>query len=149
MRMCGEAAGARVECMENRSAARVVGVVLISLAIATSVVLGTVGWFAVGFGMMTDCTNNYSCTETGCSPCTTTERWINLGGVAQLLLAVVGVVVLVTGLRARLRTALVVAGAALLATSVLTVVGTTWRAQESYCRPGTPGYATSYCATGD
>jgi len=149
MRMRGDLVKVRVESMENRSAVRVVGVVVVSVAIATSLVLGTVGWFAVGFGMMTDCTNNYSCTETGCSPCSATERWINLGGAAQLLLAVVGGVVLVAGLRARLRTALVVGGAALLATSVLTVVGTTWRAQESYCRPGTPGYATSYCAVGD
>jgi hypothetical protein len=37
--------------------------------------------------------------------------------------------------------------AAVLAVSVLTIVGTTWRAQASYCQPGTSGYSTSYCST--
>ncbi len=39
-----------------------------------------------------------------------------------------------------------VGGVALLAVSVLAFAGTTWRAQESYCRPGTSGYSRSYFA---
>ncbi len=124
----------------------VAGVVLVSAAIGTALILGTLGWFAVGFGMMTDCTNDYSCTETGCTPCATTGRWINAGGVAQLVLAGVGVVALVLRLRAKQCAHLVVDAAALLALSVLTIIGTTWQAQESYCQPGTPGYSSSYCS---
>jgi hypothetical protein len=127
----------------------VAGVALVSVAIGTCLMLGTFGWFALGFGMMTDCTNNYGCTETGCTPCATTGRWINAGGLAQLVLAGIGVVVVVLGLRANQRAFLVVVGAALLAMSTLTIVGTTWRAQESYCQPGTPGYISSYCSTDD
>jgi hypothetical protein len=125
------------------------GVVLVSVAICIALLLGTLGWFMVGFGMMTDCTNNYSCTMTGCPPCATTEHWLNAGGIAQFVLAGTGVVVLVLSLRVKQRPNLAVSGAVLLVMSVLTMVSTTWRAQESYCQPGTPGYATSYCSVGD
>lgn len=126
----------------------VVGIVSVSIAIAIGacLLLGTVGWFAVGFGIMTDCTNNYSCSQTGCTPCATTGRWINTGGIAQFVLAGIGVALLVRGLAAKPRAHLAVGAVALLAMSVLTMVGTTWRAQESYCQPGTPGYARSYCS---
>jgi hypothetical protein len=110
-----------------------------------SLILGTLGWFVVGFGMMTDCTNDYSCTVAGCSPCATTERWINGGGLAQLLLTGAGVGVLLLGKRPERRAFLAFGAAALLALSLLTFVGTTWRALESYCQPGTLGYASSYC----
>ena len=123
-----------------------IGVALVSVAIGTCLLLGTFGWFAVGFGMMTDCTNNYSCTETGCGPCDTTARWINAGGLIQLGLAVAGVVLLVIGLRSSQRACLALGGIALLACSAVTAVGTTWRAGESFCQPGTQGYAASYCS---
>lgn len=124
------------------------GAVLLSLAIAGCFLLGTLGWFMIGFGMMTDCTNNYSCTTSGCSPCGTAERWINAGGVAQWLLAGVAGVLLFRGVRDRRALRLVVSGAAVLALSVAVVVGTTWRASQSYCQPGTTGYDASYCSTG-
>lgn len=111
----------------------------------SGLLLGTLGWFAVGFGIMTDCTNNYHCTETSCGPCVTTERWINAGGITQWVLAGIGVAASVRGLRAKRRAHLAVGAAALVAMSVLTIVAMTWRAQESYCQPGTPGYLTSYC----
>ena len=101
----------------------------------------------VGFGLMTDCTNSYGCTETGCTPCADTENWVNAGGIAQLVLAGMGVVVLV--LKIKRRPNLAITGAVLLATSVLTMVGTTWRAQESYCQPDAPGYISSDCSIGD
>ena len=122
------------------------GTVVLSTAIGTGLLLGTFGWFAVGLGLMTDCTNNYSCSPAGCPPCASAGRWVNAGGLAQLTLAGTGIAVLVRGLRTGQRTRLAVRGAALLATSLLTVVGTTWLAQESYCRPGTAAYAGSYCS---
>ena len=119
----------------------VASVALVVIAIATCLFLGTVGWLAVGFSVMTDCTNNYSCSTTSCAPCATSGRWINVGAVVQLALAAVGVVVLLRRVRRRLA----IIGAGLLALSVLTVVGTTLLAQESYCRPGAPGFQDSYC----
>jgi multisubunit Na+/H+ antiporter MnhB subunit len=124
--------------------ALVAGIVLVSLGVALCLLLGTLGWFAVGFGTMTGCTNDYSCTETGCPPCRTTGTWINLGGVVQLLLATAGIVLLVLATRIRPHL-LAAAGLALLVLSVLAFVGTTWAAQHWYCRPGTPGYEQSYC----
>lgn len=125
------------------------GTVLTLVATATCLFLGTFGWFAIGFGTMTDCTNNYDCTDTGCPPCATTERWITFGGLSQLALAGIGVVVLLLGHRAKRGAYLFVGGAAVLGMSVLTVVSTTLLASESYCQPGTPGYTSSYCSTDD
>lgn len=125
----------------------VLGTVLLSLAIGVCLLLGTLGWFAIGFGMMTDCTNNYSCTETGCPPCATTERWINAGGITQWILAGAGLGLAIWGIvRTKDGSRLAVGALVLLVASTATVVGTTWRASESYCQPGTPGYAASYCS---
>ncbi len=123
----------------------VLGIVLVSVAIATSLFLGTLAWFAVGFGTMTACTNDYSCSSTGCAPCATTGRWINAGGITQWVLAGAGVVAL-SRRRTRERPGtLAITGVALVTLSVLTFVGSTWAAQESYCRTGTAGYDRSYC----
>lgn len=121
-------------------------VVLVSVAIATSLTLGTLGWFAVGLSTMTACTNDYSCSTTGCEPCAATGRWINAGGLVQWMLAGAGGAALS---RRRLRErpgTLAITGMALLTFSVLVVVGSTWAAQASYCRPGTSGYDGSYCS---
>lgn len=124
----------------------VAGIVLVLVAIATCLLLGTFGWFAVGFTTMTDCTNNYSCSQTGCKPCVTTSRWITGGAAAQWLLAATGVAVLIRGTRVKQPTYLEIGGAVLLAVSAMVFVGTTWRAQESYCQPGSSGYNRSYCS---
>jgi len=124
-------------------------IALVTVAISICLLLGTIGWFVVGFGVMTDCTDNYSCSTTGCRPCTTTALWINAGGLAQQLLAGAGVAVLIRGLRTRQGGRLASGGAALLVSSVLIFVGTTWQAEHSYCHAGTQGYRNSYCSTGD
>ncbi len=62
------------------------GLIVVWIAIGTSLLLGTFGWFAVGFGMMTDCTDNYSCSQTGCAPCATTGRWITVDALTQWVL---------------------------------------------------------------
>ena len=126
----------------------VAGAVLLSLAIAGCLLLGTVGWFAIGFGMLTACTNDYSCTSNGCPPCAGVEHWLTAGAVAQWALAGLGGVLLFVGLRGRQSLRLVIGTIAIVAASATVVVGTTWRASESYCQPGTPGYADSYCSTG-
>ena len=125
----------------------VAAVALVVIAIGTCVAFGTLGWFAIGFGVMTSCTDDYSCSITSCSPCRTTGLWINAGALAQQLLAAAGVVVLVRGMRTKRGGHLASAGLALLVSSVLVVVGTTWRAEGSYCRPGSPDYRSSYCST--
>ncbi|MGB0099267.1 MAG: hypothetical protein WBP61_03215 [Nocardioides sp.] len=127
-------------------ASLVAGAVLTSLAIAICLFLGTVGWFFVGFAMMTDCTTDYS--ELGNDTCTTTGRWINAGALLQWVLAATGAALLVWGLVAKRSAHLVIGGVALAAVSVVTIVATTWAADRSYCQPGTPGYARSYCSTG-
>ncbi len=130
-------------------ALRVAAIALVTLAIGTCLLLGTIGWFAVGFALMTDCTNNYNCSATGCSPCRTTGLWINVGGMAQQLLAAAGVAVLIRGLRTKQSGHLACGGLVVLLSSVLIVVGTTWRAQGSYCQPGSVEYRVSYCSTDD
>jgi len=125
----------------------VLGVVLVSFAIGVCVLLGTLGWFAVGFGTMTDCTDNYSCSATGCPPCRETALWINVGGVIQWVLAAAGVVILVRGRRSKRWLSLLGGGAAVLAVSALVFLGTTSQASKSYCQPGTADYEASYCRT--
>jgi hypothetical protein len=73
------------------------------LGVALTVVLflATVGSLGVGFGVMTNCTNTYSCTSTGCEPCATTSAWLTAGWIGQgvLLLVAVALVVLAVGHR--------------------------------------------------
>lgn len=127
---------------------RIVGVVLVCLAVVTSLFLGTFGWFAMGFATMTDCTNDYSCSASSCEPCRATALLINGGGVAQLVLAGSGIVLGVVGWRVPRRGFLAWAGLALLAVSVATFAGTSALARDSYCEPGSSGYRESYCDVG-
>src|SRR4051795_6101993 len=91
---------------------------LLMLAIATCLLLGTIGWFAIGFGVMTDCTDAYSSSTTFRSPCATTGLWLNAGALAQQLLAATGVGVLVRGVRTDHGRLLALAGLAILVSSV-------------------------------
>src|SRR5262245_29182662 len=116
---------------------RTAGIVLLAGSVVLCGLLGTVGWFGVGFGMMTDCTDDYSCTQTGCPPCGTAETWINVGGLLQWGLAAAAVVALACSTRIRRPWVLLAAGPLVSALSVAAIVGTTWQAQESYCQPGT------------
>jgi hypothetical protein len=127
----------------------VCAIAVVTVAIAICLLLGTIGWVAIGFGLLTDCTNDYNCSASNCGPCVTTGLWINVGGLAQLLLAGAGVGLLIRWLRTRQSGRLARCGAVLLLSSILIVAGTTWQAQRAYCQPGSPGYADSYCSTGD
>jgi hypothetical protein len=131
------------------AAVYVAAVALVMVAIEICLMLGTIGWFAVGFGVLTDCTDNYDCSTGACGSCGTTAFWINAGALAQQLLAAAGVAVLIRGLRTRQAGRLASSGAVLLVSSMLIIVGTTRLAESSYCQPGSPGYRDSYCSTDD
>ncbi|RBY93676.1 hypothetical protein DQ237_17055 [Blastococcus sp. TF02-8] len=60
----------------------------ISLGIV--LLLATLGSFGAGFGTMTDCTNTFDCTSTGCSPCATANGWLTGGWIVQGVLLLAG-----------------------------------------------------------
>jgi hypothetical protein len=104
------------------------------LTVSLSIVLlvATLGSFAVGFGVMTACTNDFSCTSTGCAPCAATGDWLSLGWIGQGVLVVAGLLLAVLTsrgirLRAVRRLALVLGPA-----SVALIVATTALAVGSY-----------------
>jgi hypothetical protein len=68
-------------------------------ALAVTLLLGTLGWFAAGFGINTSCTDNFSCVDTSCAPCAAERAWVNTGGTGQWVLASAVTVLLVLGLR--------------------------------------------------
>ena len=65
------------------------------VSLAVVLVLTTVGSFGAGFGVMTDCTNEYSCTVTACAPCATANTWLTTGWIGQGLLLLAGLVLAV------------------------------------------------------
>lgn len=50
--------------------------------------VAAVGVWAVGFGVLTMCTNEYSCSQTSCAPCR--PEYLAFNGVLVLLLVVFG-----------------------------------------------------------
>jgi hypothetical protein len=97
------------------------------LGVALAVVLfqATVGSLGVGFGVMTGCTNTYSCTSTGCQPCATTSAWLTAGWIGQGVLLLVAVALVVLALRHRRLAAVRAAALALTPLSVALLVVTT------------------------
>jgi hypothetical protein len=97
------------------------------LGVALAVVLfqATVGSLGVGFGVMTGCTNTYSCTSTGCQPCATTSAWLTAGWIGQGVLLLVAVALVVLALRHRRLPAVRAAALALTPLSVALLVVTT------------------------
>jgi hypothetical protein len=104
----------------------------LGVSLAVGVLLATIGSFGAGFGVMTGCTNTYSCTAAGCPPCDTAGDWLTAGWIGQgvLLLAGAGLALLAAR-RVRLRA---VRTAALLLGSVAVAlfVVTTAAAMASY-----------------
>jgi hypothetical protein len=104
----------------------------VRLALAVTSLLATFGSFAVSFGGLTECTNEYRCTVTDCTPCATADDWFTAGWAGQvLLLLATGVLVLLAAGRVRPRA---VRGAALGLTviSPALFVVTTALAQQSF-----------------
>jgi hypothetical protein len=120
-------------------------------AVSTTLVLGTLGSFMVGFGVMTGCTNNYSCGTNGCSPCETTETWLMVGWVAQGVLLLCTLLVMRPAIHRGRLSLMVGLPVVIVLLSVAAIVGTTRMADRSYCRPGedTPSVTgePSYCGT--
>lgn len=110
------------------------------LAIGLALVLGTLGYFAVGFGTLTDCTNAYDCTETGCAPCQAAQHWLLAGAVIQGLLAAGGfALLLLSWWRFRNRIVLLLAAVVLAAASLTAFASTKAAADHSFCRSGDSG----------
>ncbi|RBY92351.1 hypothetical protein DQ244_08790 [Blastococcus sp. TBT05-19] len=100
------------------------------ISLAVVLLLATFGSFGAGFGIMTDCTNTFSCTVTSCSPCATADGWLTGGWIAQGVLLLAGVVLAVlSARRVRLpavrRAALVLGPLAAVLFVVTTTVATT------------------------
>ena len=99
--------------------------------------LATVGSFALGFGVMTGCTNSYSCSTSGCGPCSAASALLLGGWVLQGALFVLAVALLVPLVRRRFRrSTLVVLALVVPLVSVVAFAGVAWAAERSYCRPG-------------
>ena len=73
----------------------------LGISMAVVGLLATIGSFGAGFGVMTDCTNTYSCTTMGCPPCGTTSAWLNAGWIGQGVLLLGGIVLAVLAARGR------------------------------------------------
>ncbi len=69
------------------------------LAVVVTVPLGSLGWFILGMGVGTGCTDHYSCGSVFCPPCRVAEGSVIAGGGGQWLLAVTALVLLIAGLR--------------------------------------------------
>jgi hypothetical protein len=73
----------------------------LGVSLAVVLFLATLGSVGAGFGVMTDCTNAYDCTVTGCAPCRTTNAWLTAGWLGQGGLLLAGVVLAVLAARRR------------------------------------------------
>lgn len=100
-------------------------------SLAVVLLLATIGSFAVGFGVMTSCTNTYSCTPTGCPPCRTTSAWLTTGWIGQGLLLLTGAALAVPAARRVHLQAVRLAAALLGPLSVTLIVLTTALAVRS------------------
>ena len=97
----------------------------LALSLAVVLFLATVGSLGVGFGVMTNCTNTYTCTSTGCAPCATTSAWLTAGWLGQGVLLLVAVVLVVLAARRRRLAAVRAVALALPPLSIALIVVTT------------------------
>lgn len=109
--------------------------------------LATVGSFVLGFAVMTDCTNTYSCSTSSCGPCSATNALLVVGWALQGVLFAVALALWLPRVVRRLRRPTLVALALVVPmVSVLAFAGVFWAADRSYCRPGQDtGGRDDYC----
>ena len=97
----------------------------LGISLAVVLFLATIGSLGVGFGVLTNCTNTYSCTSTGCPPCTTTSAWLNAGWIGQVVLLLAAVVLVVLAARRRALRAVRLGALVLAPLGIALVVATT------------------------
>lgn len=69
------------------------------LAGGLAALLGSLGFFVVGFGVGSNCTDQFDCGRDTCAPCASSFSWINAGAIGQWALVVAVIVLLIVGLR--------------------------------------------------
>ncbi|WP_104106981.1 hypothetical protein [Nocardioides sp. 616] len=104
--------------------------------------LGTVGIFLAGFGIINDCTTNYSVSSLWSSPCAAAEGWLWAGSLGQLVILCLSLWWLARTARGRVRGALALP-VLVAAVSAAWFAGAVWAAGSSYCQPGDT--RASYC----
>ncbi|RBY75142.1 hypothetical protein DQ239_17510 [Blastococcus sp. TF02-09] len=76
----------------------------LSLSLVVVIALATFGGFSTSFGVMTDCTNTFSCSVTECRPCVGAASWLEADWKVQGVLLLIGLVLAVLtrrGVRSR------------------------------------------------
>jgi len=105
----------------------------LGLTAAVALLLGTLGHLAVGFGVLTDCTNACNCTKTACAPCRPAQTWLAAGAIGQGVLLLTSVVLLaVAALRPSTRRIVMLVECALLVMTVAWITASTAVARGSY-----------------
>ena len=97
----------------------------LGVALAVVLFLATVGSLGVGFGVMTNCTDAYGCTSTGCAPCAATSAWLTAGWIGQGVLLLVTAALVVLAARRRWLSAVRAAALVLAPLSVALIIATT------------------------
>jgi fructose-specific phosphotransferase system IIC component len=106
------------------------------LALVVTGLLATLGSFGANMAVMTDCTNSYDCSGSGCAPCDTTAAWLTSGWVVQGVLLVAAVAAMIAISRRRRPRLAATCAVIVVALAVGSFALTTSRASRSYCQPG-------------
>ena len=100
------------------------------LAGVAALVLGFPGAFAVGFGALTGCTNDFGCTTNDCAPCQGVGPWTGRMLVGELVLLGVAAVLALASLARRARPVVGPVGWVVAAAAVAWFALTAWRANS-------------------
>jgi lysylphosphatidylglycerol synthetase-like protein (DUF2156 family) len=105
----------------------------VAVAVVVPFLAATLVSLGLGFTVMTDCTNAYDCTQTGCAPCQSADMWLAVGTGTQAVLLITAILLAVFAALRRWDWRLVVfISLAISALSVATVFATTAVAHSSY-----------------
>jgi hypothetical protein len=104
----------------------------LTLSLVVVAVLATYGGFGTSFGVMTICTNTYSCEITECRPCASASSWLEVGWAVQGVLLLVGVTLAVLARRGIAAPAVRRAGWLLGPVSLALMIATTSLANSSF-----------------
>jgi hypothetical protein len=69
------------------------------LAGGLAALLGTLGYVVAGFGVISNCTDQFDCGSDTCAPCAAAGSWINAGAIGQWALVMAVVVLVILALR--------------------------------------------------